>query len=51
MNRHSITTNARALPGTRAFACGSGRMALGLIWAGRLAAGSRSPGEGDVASP
>jgi len=41
MNRHAITTNARALSGAPAFVR-IGAMAL---------AGSRSPGEGDLASP
>jgi hypothetical protein len=51
MNRHSIATNARALPGAAASVCASVRMAqaLGGFWFTN--AGSRSPGEGDAASP
>jgi len=51
MNRHSIATNARALPGAAASVCTSVRMAqaLGGFWF--TDAGSRSPGEGDAASP
>ncbi len=49
MNRHSIATNARALPGAAASVCASVRMAQAL--GGFTQAGSRCPGEGDAASP
>ena len=51
MNRHSIATNARALPGAAASVCASVRMAQALGGFGFTNAGSRSPGEGDAASP
>jgi hypothetical protein len=49
MNRHTFTTNASALSGRDAFVR-VGAMSLGL---GRMQSidGSRSPGEGDLASP
>jgi len=49
MNRHFTTINARALSGAAALSCVNGLMPLGR--SGRAAAGSRSPGRGDVASP
>jgi hypothetical protein len=48
MNRH-INTNSRALPCAGAFVCVSACMTQGL--GGFTNAGSRSPGEGDAASP
>jgi hypothetical protein len=49
MNRHCINTNARALPGGNAFVWASARMTRGL--GGFTTVDSRSPGEGDAASP
>ena len=40
MNRHAITTNARALSGGAAF-----------VRVGAMSLGTRCPGEGDLASP
>jgi len=50
MNHRFIATNARAPQGVAAFARASGRMALVTLRAGGVA-GTRSPGEGDAASP
>jgi hypothetical protein len=49
MNRHCINTNARALPGVNASVWIGAPMAQGL--GGFTNADSRSPGEGDAASP
>lgn len=49
MNRHTFTTNARALSGADAFVR-VGAKSLGLGWMQSID-GTRSPGEGDLASP
>jgi hypothetical protein len=49
MNRHCINTNARALPGVNASAWMGACMTRGL--GGFSNVDSRSPGEGDAASP
>jgi len=49
MSRHCINTNARALPGVNASVWIGARMAQGL--GGFMNIDSRSPGEGDAASP
>jgi len=49
MNRHAIHTNARAQLGAGAVVR-VGALSLGLGWM-RFTDGSRSPGEGDSASP
>jgi hypothetical protein len=51
MSRHCINTNARALQGASAFVRVGGCMTPSLRVAVFTAAGLRSPGEGDVASP
>jgi hypothetical protein len=51
MKRQFTTTNACALSGAAAFVCVSARMTLGSGSMVFIAAGLRSPGEGDAASP
>ena len=51
MNRRSIHINAGALSGADTFVCASVRMAVDLRGAMFTVADSRSPGEGDDASP
>jgi hypothetical protein len=51
MNRHCINANACAPQGASAFVRAGGCMTLSLCVAVFTAAGLRSPGEGDVASP
>jgi hypothetical protein len=51
MNRHFTTANARAPLGAGVFVCVSARTTLGAGWIASTTADSRSPGEGDVATP